>query len=76
MNTTLLIANAIALAVLLGFQLVQESPEPLAQRLPHYLQTQKAAQWAVLSNQSGSTLQTGNDPKQLLPAQTTERLVF
>lgn len=76
MNSTLLLANAIALAVLVGSQFIPErkAPESLAQRVPHYLQVQKAPQLAVLSNLS--TPQTVSDSEQSLPAATSERLVF
>jgi len=76
MNSTLLLANAIALAVLVGSQFIPErkAPESVAQRVPHYLQVQKAPQLAVLSNQG--TPQTVSDSEWLLPAATSERLVF
>lgn len=78
MNSTLLLANAIALAVLVGFHFMaeSESPEPLAQRIPHYLQVQKAPQLAVLSDQSISTPQSVSNSEQVRPALTSERLVF
>ncbi|WP_445181300.1 hypothetical protein [Pseudomonas sp. McL0111] len=76
MNRTLLLANAIALAVLLGFHFVPESNEAVAQRMPHYLQVQKAPQWAVLSDQSSATAQAVSEPEQVLPASDSERLVF
>lgn len=76
MNSTLLLANAIALAVLVGSQFISErkAPESLAQRVPHYLQVQKAPQLAVLNNQG--TPQTVSDSEQSIPAATSERLVF
>jgi hypothetical protein len=76
MNRTLLFANAVALAVLLGFHFVPENNEAVAQRMPHYLQVQKAPQWAVLSDQSRATAQAVNDPELVLPAHDSERLVF
>ncbi|MCU7251982.1 hypothetical protein [Pseudomonas koreensis] len=76
MNSTLLLANALALAVLVGFHFVPEKAEPVAQRMPHYLQVQKAPQWAVLSDQSGFAPQTVNEPAQAMPTGSTERLVF
>ncbi|QRK83021.1 hypothetical protein JN757_21120 [Pseudomonas granadensis] len=76
MNSTLLLANAIALAVLVGSQFIPErkAPESVAQRVPHYLQVQKAPQLAVLDNQG--IPQTVSDSERLLPAATSERLVF
>ncbi|SDT41834.1 hypothetical protein [Pseudomonas granadensis] len=76
MNSTLLLANAIALAVLVGSQLIPErkAPESVAQRVPHYLQVQKAPQLAVLSNQGAP--QAVSDSERSLPAATSERLVF
>jgi len=78
MNSTLLLANAIALAVLVGFHFIAESdsPEPLAQRMPHYLQVQKAPQLAVLSDQDTSTPHAVSNSEQAQPALTSERLVF
>lgn len=76
MNSTLLLANAIALAVLVGSQFIPErkAPESVAQRVPHYLQVQKAPQLAVLSNQGKP--QTVSDSERPLPVATSERLVF
>ncbi|MBN6774156.1 hypothetical protein JRG42_11050 [Pseudomonas granadensis] len=76
MNSTLLLANAIALAVLVGSQFIPErkAPESVAQRVPHYLQVQKAPQLVVLDNQG--IPQTVSDSERLLPAATSERLVF
>ncbi|HEX4548608.1 hypothetical protein [Pseudomonas sp.] len=76
MNSTLLLANAIALAVLAGFHFAPESAEPVAQRMPHYLQVQKAPQWAVLSDQNRFSAQVVDEPEQVLPARDIERLVF
>jgi hypothetical protein len=76
MNSTLLLANAIALAVLAGFHIAPESAEPVAQRMPHYLQVQKAPQWAVLSDQNRSAAQVVDEPEQVLQARDIERLVF
>ncbi|MDX9673361.1 MULTISPECIES: hypothetical protein [unclassified Pseudomonas] len=76
MNSTLLLANAIALAALVGFHFVPEGAEPVAQRMPHYLQVQKAPQWAVLSDHSDFAAQTASTPEQTLSARATERLVF
>ncbi|GGK24704.1 hypothetical protein SAMN04490189_3956 [Pseudomonas koreensis] len=76
MNSTLLLANAIALAVLVGFHFAPESAEPVAQRMPHYLQVQKAPQWAVLSGHSDFAAQAVSEPEQALPTRASERLVF
>lgn len=78
MNTTLLLANAIALAVLVSFQFVPEhaTQKPLAQRMPHYLQVQKAPQLAVLNDQDTSTPQAVSNSEQVRPALTSEHLVF
>lgn len=77
MNSALLLSNAIALAVLLGFHFAPESgAEPVAQRMPHYLQVQKAPQLALLSNQHGVAGQEASQESILLPASSSERLVF
>ena len=78
MNTTLLLANAAALAILVGSHFIPESsaPESVAQRMPHYLQVQKQPQLAVLSDKSSYTSRAVSAPEQALPTQTVERLVF
>ena len=77
MNRALLLSNAIALAIFLGFHFApQSSAEPVAQRMPHYLQVQKAPQLAVLGNQQGFVGQEVSQENVLLPAQSSERLVF
>lgn len=77
MNRALLLSNAIALAVLLGFHFTpQNGAEPVAQRMPHYLQVQKAPQLAVLGNQQGFVGQEVSQENVLLPAQSSERLAF
>jgi len=77
MNSALLLSNAIALAILLGFHFVPESgAEPVAHRMPHYLQLQKAPQLAVLSDQHGLISQEVRQEDILLPAQSSERLIF
>jgi hypothetical protein len=77
MNRALLLSNAIALAVLLGFHFTPQSgAEPVAQRMPHYLQVQKAPQLAVLGNQQGFVGQEVSQENVLLPAQSSERLAF
>ncbi|NYH10447.1 hypothetical protein [Pseudomonas moraviensis] len=75
MNSALVFANAIALAVLVGFHFVPEDNEKVAGRMPHYLQVQKAPQWAVLNDQSFAP-QAVSESEQALPAHSTERLVF
>lgn len=78
MNTTLLLANATALAILLSvhFAPASNAPESVAQRMPHYLQVQKQPQLAVLTDKSSFAPRTVSVPDQALPAQPTERLVF
>ncbi|WP_447786744.1 hypothetical protein [Pseudomonas germanica] len=78
MNSTLLLANAIALVVLVSSQFIPESsaPEPLVQRMPHYLQVQRTPQLAVLSDQVNLTSQAVSISGQTLPALTSEHLVF
>ncbi|MFJ7316201.1 hypothetical protein ACIQVE_26320 [Pseudomonas sp. NPDC098747] len=79
MNSTLLLANAIALAVLVGFHFSPEraAPESVVQRMPHYLQVQRAPQLAVSSDQRGFAPQAvSSEPEQALSTQATERLVF
>jgi hypothetical protein len=77
MNSALLLSNAIALAILLGFHFIPESgAEPVAQRMPHYLQLQKAPQLAVMSDERSFVSQEVSQEGILLPAQSSERLVF
>ncbi|WP_085629621.1 MULTISPECIES: hypothetical protein [unclassified Pseudomonas] len=76
MNSALLLANAIALAVLVGFHFAPREDASVAQRLPHYLMVQKAPQWAVLSDRQVFAPQEVNEPGHALPAQSTERLAF
>ena len=75
MNSTLLLANAIALTVLVGTHFVPERTEPVAQRMPHYLQVQRAPQLAVLNEQSFAP-QAVSEPQQAMSAHVSERLVF
>lgn len=72
MNNALLLANAIALATLLGVH-SENDPDPLAQRTPHYLQIQKAPQWAMVGDQQG-LMGRDQDVKPLPPS--SDRLVF
>jgi len=76
MNRFLLLANAIALTVLVGFHFIPENHATVAQRMPHYLQVQRAPQWAVLSDQRGLAAQDVSEPDQAQTTQTSERLVF
>ncbi|KAA0975020.1 hypothetical protein [Pseudomonas sp. ANT_H12B] len=77
MNSALLLSNVIALAILLGFHSIPESgAEPVAHRMPHYLQLQKAPQLAVLSDQYGLISQEVSQEDILLPTQSSERLIF
>lgn len=76
MNSTLWLANAIAFAVLMGFHFVPERAEPVAQRMPHYLQVQKAPQWAVLNDHGDFAAQAASEADQALPTHANERLVF
>jgi hypothetical protein len=77
MNSALLLSNAIALAVLLGFQFAPESDTAmLTQRAPHYLQLQKAPQLAVMSDLQGDVSQDVSQRRYLLPAESSERPVF
>ncbi|MBV4485566.1 hypothetical protein HU727_008205 [Pseudomonas sp. SWRI153] len=77
MNSTLLLANAAALAFLLGSHFFPKADveQSVAQRMPHYLQVQKAPQWAVFNDRDNAVAQLANEPEQA-SAQTTERLVF
>lgn len=78
MNRALLLANAIALAVLAGFQFhsVDSAARPVAQRMPHYLQVQKAPQWAVLSEKSDAAATQMVSEPELGSSPVTERFVF
>ena len=77
MNSALLLSIATALAILLGFHFVPESGvEPVAQRMPHYLQVQRAPQLAVMSDQRGFVSQEVSQEGIVLPAQSSERLIF
>lgn len=77
MNSVLLLSNAIVLAVLPGFHFIPESSVmQVAQRMPHYLQLQKAPQMAVLSDRHGFVSRQESKENILLPAPSSERLVF
>jgi hypothetical protein len=73
MNSALLLSIAIALTVLPGFYFTPESGAmQVSQRMPHYLQLQKAPQLAVMSDQHGFVSQENT----LVPALPAERLIF
>lgn len=77
MNSVLLLSNAIVLAVLPGFHFIPESSvTQIAQRMPHYLQLQKAPQLAQLSDRHGFVSPKTSQENILLPAPSSERLVF
>lgn len=77
MNSTLLLSNALALAILLGFHFAPESgAEPIAQSIPHYLQVQRAPQLAVLSNQHAFVGHEVSQVTSMPLAPSAERLVF
>ena len=81
MNSALLLSNAIALMILVGFNIAPESDaEPLAQRMPHYLQVQKAPQLAAMNDRgsfAGQELgQEVSHDGTFDTAQYPERLVF
>ena len=77
MKSALLLSNAIALAVLLGFHFSPESSATqVAQRMPHYLQLQKAPQLAQSSDRHGFASQQVSQENLLLPAPSSERWVF
>lgn len=77
MNSALLVANAVALAVLLGFQFFPENDAVMvAQRTPHDLQLQKAPQLAAMSDQHSFVGQEVSQESTQLRTQSFERLVF
>lgn len=77
MNSALLLSNALALMILVGFNVAPESDaEPLAQRMPHYLQVQKAPQLAVMNDRGSFMSQEVSQDGTLDTAQYPERLVF
>ena len=76
MNRALLLSNAIALAALAGFHFIPEnSAVQVAQRIPHYLQLQKAPQLAVMNDQRDLIHQEVNQEVRPV-SQPSERLVF
>jgi hypothetical protein len=57
MNHTLVLSNAIAMGLLLGLHYApQKGTETVAQRMPHYLQLQKAPQLAVMNDRTDSRI--------------------
>ncbi|TBN48771.1 hypothetical protein [Pseudomonas sp. BGI-2] len=77
MNSVLLLSNAIALTVLLGSHFAPENGAvQVAQRMPHYLQLQKAPQLAVMNDQRGFVGQDASQHNYPLVSQPSERLVF
>ncbi|WP_213941036.1 hypothetical protein [Pseudomonas sp. dw_612] len=77
MNGALLLSNAIALTALLGFQFIPEGDSKVvAQRMPHYLQLQKAPQLAVMSDQHVFVNQELSQESPLPTPNSSERLVF
>lgn len=78
MNSALLVANAVALAVLLGFHFFPENDAAsVAQRMPHYLQLQKTPQLAVMSGDQRSLASQEVSQENIEPRTPSfERLVF
>ncbi|WP_223455794.1 MULTISPECIES: hypothetical protein [unclassified Pseudomonas] len=73
MNIALLLSSAIALTVLPGFHFTPESgAAQVAQRMPHYLQLQKAPHLAVMGDQHGFVSQENI----LVPAPSAEAWYF
>lgn len=76
MNRALLLSNAIALAVLAGFHFAPESSAvQVAQRMPHYLQLQKAPQLAVMNDERSFIRQDVSQEGKSI-SQPSERFVF
>jgi uncharacterized protein CbrC (UPF0167 family) len=77
MNSALLLANTIALTVLLASHFFPANhAEEVAQRTPHYLQLQRAPQLAVMHDRHGFVGQEVSQEIIELPAPSSERLVF
>lgn len=77
MNSALLLSNAVALAILVGFHFAQDkSTDSVAQHMPHYLQVQKAPQLAVMNDHHGFIGQEVSQQSPLPVASTSDRLVF
>ncbi|WP_322844478.1 hypothetical protein [Pseudomonas sp. B33.4] len=78
MNTTLLLANAAALAIVASFHFIPESttPKSVAQRMPHYLQVQRKPQLAVLSDKDSLAPKVVSAQEKALPSQMIDRLIF
>ncbi|MHC8304676.1 hypothetical protein [Pseudomonas sp. PB3P13] len=77
MNSALLLSNAVALAVLVGFHFAPEnSNDSVAQHMPHYLQVQKAPQLAVMNDHHGFIGQEVSQQSMPAVAPSSDRLVF
>lgn len=77
MNSALLLSNAVALAVLVGFHFAPPaSSDAVVQRTPHYLQVQKAPQLAVMNDHRGFIGQEVSQESTLPIAQSSDRLIF
>lgn len=77
MNSTLIVANAIALAVVLGVHFAPENTNVAANnRTPHYLQLQRAPQLAVVTHETHVLRQQASQAMQVAAAQSADRLIF
>ncbi|MHC8318254.1 hypothetical protein [Pseudomonas sp. LB3P31] len=77
MNSTLIVANAIALAVVLGVHFAPENPSVAANhRTPHYLQLQRAPQLAVMTDETHALRQQASQAMPMAAAQSADRLIF
>ena len=77
MKSALSLSYAFALAILPGVHFVPESSATqVAQRMPHYLQLQKAPQLAAISDQHGFVSQEVSQENIPVPNPPAERLVF
>ena len=77
MKSALSLSYAFALAILPGVHFVPESSATqVAQRIPRYLQLQKAPQLAVTSDRHSLVSQEIDQENILVPAPSAERLVF
>ena len=77
MNSTLLVANAIALAIVLGVHFAPKNDEVAAnQRTPHYLQLQRAPQLAVMNNPTRASAQYASQAMAIAITPSSDRLVF
>ncbi|MGF0348016.1 hypothetical protein ACQR3P_30710 [Rhodococcus sp. IEGM1300] len=77
MNHALVLSNAIAMAVVLGLHYApQNGTETVAQRMPHYLQLQKAPQLAVMNDRSDSRILGVREEAGSTLSQSSERWIF